>query len=147
MEDKYKCPYCDGKGKVLVSGPEWNDYYENCSHCHGSGKKMIEVSLEDYENAHKDEKQKEKEQLYKKAIEKWGKELQITLAIEEMSELQKELCKYLRGDRNRSAILEEITDVEIMIEQIKIILNVDELNIKELKEYKINRLKKRIEGR
>jgi hypothetical protein len=73
--------------------------------------------------------------------------LQITLAIEEMSELQKELCKHLRGDRNRNAILEEIADVEIMIEQVKIMLNIDELTINELKEYKINRLKKRIEGR
>lgn len=147
MEDKYKCPYCGGTGKEIVSGPEWNDYYETCEHCHGSGKKMVEVSLEDYENAHKDEKQKERKQVYLQAIEKWGKELQITLAIEEMSELQKELCKHLRGDRNKNAISQEIADVEIMIEQVKIMLNIDELNINELKEYKINRLKKRMEGR
>ncbi|WP_434565144.1 hypothetical protein PQ689_03190 [Thermoanaerobacterium thermosaccharolyticum] len=48
-ENKYKCPYCDGTGKVLVSGPEWDDYYERCNHCHGTGKKMIEISLEEYD--------------------------------------------------------------------------------------------------
>ena len=54
-----------------------------------------------------------KNELYQKAFKKWG-DLQLIVAIEEMSELQKELCKALRGNHNLSEIVEEVADVEIM---------------------------------
>ena len=47
--------------------------------------------------------------------------MQITVAFEEMSELQKELCKYLRGRGSFEHIAEEIADVEIMLEQLKML--------------------------
>lgn len=47
-----------------------------------------------------------------KAKDDW---LKVTIAMEEMSELQKELSKYLRGEGDRIGILEELADVYIML--------------------------------
>ena len=54
------------------------------------------------------------------AIDKWGCQSQIFMAIEEMAELTKELSKWYRKEESTEKILEEIADVIIMIEQIKI---------------------------
>ena len=43
------------------------------------------------------------------------------MVFEEMAELQKELCKAARGKDNREQIAEEIADVEIMLEQMKVL--------------------------
>jgi len=61
------------------------------------------------------------EDLYKKALKKWGAELQIKVAIEECSELIKELAKFGRvvNGSTIEKISEEIADVEIMLEQLK----------------------------
>ena len=42
----------------------------------------------------------------------------MLMVFEEMSELQKELCKFARGKQNRDAIAEEIADVYIMLGQM-----------------------------
>ena len=54
--------------------------------------------------------------------------MQCIVAIEEMSELQKELCKFLRGEQyfdvNHFAhVREEIADVQIMLDQLKMIFD------------------------
>jgi hypothetical protein len=59
--------------------------------------------------------------LYEKAIEKWGADLQIDCAIEEMSELITELARNRRGRGRRAHVEEEIADVRIMLEQLEII--------------------------
>ena len=58
---------------------------------------------------------------------------QIYIAIEELSELQKELCKFLRAIQNLKAhtfsqinIVEEMADVYIMLEQIKIYFDISQ---------------------
>lgn len=56
------------------------------------------------------------------AISTYGSDMQLIVAIEELSELEKELCKFLRGKKNFAAAAEEYADVQIMLEQIKIIL-------------------------
>jgi len=48
---------------------------------------------------------------------KFGNKAQMIKAIEELSELQKALCKYLLGDQDGEPIIEEIADVEIMTAQ------------------------------
>ena len=62
---------------------------------------------------------KEKEVL-EAALSAYGSEIQRVVAIEELSELQKELCKSLRGQTDRRHIAEEIADVQIMLEQMMI---------------------------
>lgn len=56
-------------------------------------------------------------------ITKYGNEKQVLKCIEEMSELTKELCKNCFGKTNTTEIAEEIADVEIMLEQMKMIYN------------------------
>lgn len=80
----------------------------------------------------------DEKEFYEKIIFHFGDKNQITVAIEELSELQKELCKYLRGDMDYYNIAEEIADVEIMLEQLKIIF-LNESDVEETKKEKINR--------
>ena len=52
------------------------------------------------------------------ALDKYGLKSQTMMVMEEMAELQKELCKHLRGADNKAHIAEEIADVIIMLEQM-----------------------------
>lgn len=81
---------------------------------------------------------------YEKAILHFGADSQITKAIEEMSELTKELCKYANGKDNLDAIAEEIADCEVMLEQLKYIFNCRLLANHNIQR-KLNRLEKIIE--
>ncbi|MBZ4656499.1 MAG: hypothetical protein JG759_1047 [Thermoanaerobacter sp.] len=83
--------------------------------------------------------EKDKCKLYRQALEKWGT-AQIIIAFEEMAELQKKLCKALRGKENRIEIAEEIADVEIMLAQMKILFGIEE-GVRRHKQLKLNRLK------
>ncbi len=62
-------------------------------------------------------------EIYQAALDIWGPDVQIVMFFEEMSELQKELCKNLRGRDNRDEIAEEIADVQIALEQIILLYN------------------------
>lgn len=61
------------------------------------------------------------QEIYKAAIDKYGANQQMMVAIEEMAELTKELCKNIRGRKNKENIAEEIADVQIMLEQMKLL--------------------------
>ncbi|MDU2203438.1 MAG: hypothetical protein E7E43_02265 [Thomasclavelia ramosa] len=80
------------------------------------------------------------------ALEHYGNNPQVDMAIEEMSELTKELLKNRRGKENRSDIAMEMADVYIMLEQLKFIFGIDETELKVNAELKIQRLKNRIGG-
>ena len=56
------------------------------------------------------------------AIEKWGATAKVVVAIEELSELQKELCKFLRyGSCDALTMHDEMADVSIMLNQLSLI--------------------------
>lgn len=78
------------------------------------------------------------------ALETFGKELQVTMAIEEMSELTKELCKNGRGQENTTHIAEEIADVEIMLQQMVMLFDCAG-QVETFRRYKLERLAGRIE--
>lgn len=80
------------------------------------------------------------------ALEYYGNDPQVDVAIEEMSELIKELLKNRRGKENRSMIADEMADVYIMLEQLKFIFGINEIELKVNAEFKIQRLKNRIGG-
>lgn len=85
------------------------------------------------------------ERVYAKVLETWGKRAQITMVFEEMSELQKELCKSLRGEKNlRKKIGEEIADVEIMLGQMKVLYGIKNW-VNKAKQCKIERLRMGLE--
>lgn len=78
--------------------------------------------------------------VYKLALEKWGRQAQLGMAIEEMAELIQAINKFSRGKVSVDSISEEIADVEIMMEQLKeIFANKTYVNLVKIK--KINRLK------
>lgn len=83
--------------------------------------------------------------ILKKAIQEYGAFAQLDMIIEEMSELTKEICKNKRGKDNRSAIVEEMADVYIMLKQLEIIFSIDEDEINEAIDFKVDRLKERLE--
>jgi NTP pyrophosphatase (non-canonical NTP hydrolase) len=77
------------------------------------------------------------------AIATYGQDSQMLMAIEEMSELTKAICKYKRYGDNVDDIAEEIADVTIMLEQLKMMFDVYpevEMNI----DLKLKRLERRL---
>jgi hypothetical protein len=86
-------------------------------------------------------------QKIKEIINVYGEEHQINKAIEEMAELTKELIKYqnkhqeyLTKEKIIKNIKQELADVEVMIEQIKIIFNFTQNEIDEIKQRKVRKV-------
>lgn len=77
--------------------------------------------------------------ILRKNIDLNGVSTEVDVAIEEMSELTKELVKHRRGQRNILHIAEEIADVEIMLEQLKMIFKCSDL-VAEQEGIKIQRI-------
>lgn len=78
--------------------------------------------------------------ILKRAIATFGEIAQKIMVLEETSELQKEVCKSLRGADNRDAIVEETADLLIMLEQLKIMHNITDEELEKVIEFKLNRL-------
>ena len=76
----------------------------------------------------------------------YGQDSQLNVAIEEMSELTKEICKYKRGSKNRDHIVEETADVIIMIGNLRQIFNMTDEEINHVISSKQARLKERMEN-
>lgn len=87
----------------------------------------------------------EEKELYKELL-LLNSSAQMIVAIEELSELQKELTKALRNKIDRVAILEEYVDVMIMLEQIKILYELNDKDINLMKKMKLDRLRERLEN-
>lgn len=98
-----------------------------------------------------------KETMYK-AINTYGVENQLIKTVEELSELSQALCKssirlnYTKGKisleddlKYVDNIFEEMADVEIMLEQCKIMFQCDK-EVNKWKQEKIQRLERRLEG-
>ena len=85
----------------------------------------------------------EKTEILKMAITANGATHQEIIAIEECSELIQAITHKHRGRKHNLA--EEIADVEIMLEQLKIINGCSE-EVEQVKKYKIDRLLQRLRG-
>lgn len=96
----------------------------------------------------------------KKVGKYYGYEAQSNQLIEECAELIQAVNKYRRAstslgipvEEEKKAIAfdnlkEEIVDVEIMLEQIKYLLEIDEEEMAAIKLYKVNRTVERINAR
>jgi len=82
-----------------------------------------------------------KNSIYKEALDAWGENLQITLAQEECAELIHALCKFKRTGQTVD-VIEEIADVLIMMEQMKLIFG--EWHVDNAVKRKLDRLEERI---
>lgn len=94
----------------------------------------------------------------KKIAKHYGYEAQSNQLIEECAELIQAINKYRRsrgtGQETTSKeqvaldnLVEEIADVEIMLEQIKHLLQIPEEDIQAIKLFKVNRTKERMAGK
>ena len=80
---------------------------------------------------------------YTNAILAFGEQNQLIVAIEELSECQKEICKILRGGDGLRNLAEEIADATIMLEQIQLIFSINDCVCNFMYE-KIKRLEDRV---
>lgn len=86
-------------------------------------------------------------EIYRWAIERFGAEHQIRKAAEELGELIQALMRYGNGEPVSGNVCEEIADVEIMLEQLKIIMGERYSNYLELKKgEKLRRLERMLRG-
>lgn len=82
------------------------------------------------------------------AVRIWGRDAQSLMMIEEMSELTKAICKFYRAEDDASArpaienIREEMADVQIMLDQMKIMFGYAD----DQERAKLDRLEKRLEA-
>ena len=81
--------------------------------------------------------------IYKEALNKYGAQMQETICIEELSELQKTLCKNIRGKGSMEDISEEIADVQIMLAQMILLFNL-ESKVEKWRNTKLERLRDRL---
>ena len=86
---------------------------------------------------------KEKE-IMERAIAHYGKETQLIVCIEELSELIKELTKHLRGRNSLLGLTEEMADVSIVLDEIMLIFGV-RAGVESVRRDKLIRLMYRIE--
>lgn len=80
-------------------------------------------------------------------IDRYGEGHQLNIAIEEMSELTKEICKYFRDPvkvKHYDAIMEELADVLIMCRQIQMIFGIPTDELKFEMDFKLNRTLERM---
>lgn len=82
----------------------------------------------------------EREEVYRMAVACFGKLHQKIVAIEEMAELIQAICKDFRGKLNMENLTEETADVQVMLEQLKIIYDAHEA-VDAAMELKIKRLR------
>lgn len=87
----------------------------------------------------------QRKKTYLKALAAYGDWNQMIVAMEELSECQKEICKILRGGENFPHLAEEIADATIMMEQLRIMFNINEL-VSAFMDAKVERLDKRLGG-
>lgn len=91
----------------------------------------------------------ERKEILERAIGTYGYHAQVNMCLEEMAELAKALLKMQRSDgdvmEKMDNIREEIADVQIMIDQMRMIYGPEAID--RVERVKLTRLEKRLEGR
>lgn len=83
--------------------------------------------------------------VYARAITQNGAQLQAVVALEELSEAQKEICKFLRDHGDIDHLAEEIADATIMLEQMRMVFGINE-SVCRWMDRKVQRLADRLKG-
>lgn len=111
-----------------------NNETEYCDDCYASTSNPVPSRWEAGENfvpdTSEDRNRKgnkitydERVKTYTNALIRYGTTNQLVVALEELSECQKEICKILRGEGNFDHLAEEVADATIMLEQVRLICN------------------------
>ena len=115
--------------------------------CDRRGFYAEEVKTTDYCSRGERSEKGEKMSTLEKAVATYGKDMQLTVACEELSELIKEICKNIRGSDNVESITEEMADCYIMMDQLAIIFGIKNCDINAFIDEKLARLEKRMAER
>ena len=86
---------------------------------------------------------KEDRELFQKAVELW-KDDQIIQTFEELAELMDVLAKMNRHRRGIGDLVVEITDVGIMLDQLKVMFDV-EVECEQMRNFKLLALKEKVD--
>lgn len=92
--------------------------------------------------------QQEKD-LYERNIKYHGIEQETTIAMEECSELIQAISKCKRYgciNKYRENLIEEMADVLIMIDELKMIYQISDIDISDIRQYKMDRQSYRIKN-
>lgn len=87
----------------------------------------------------------ERAKVYTNALVSWGEKMQMVIALEELSECQKEICKFYRGLGNAENLAEEIADATICLEQMRLYFGLNDLVCQKMDE-KVKRLDDRLKA-
>lgn len=68
----------------------------------------------------------ERTKTYTNALLRYGQNTQCVVAIEELSECQKEICKILRGNGDLEHLAEEVADATICLEQVRLMFGLND---------------------
>lgn len=94
---------------------------------------------------------KEKKTIYQLAVEKYGANNQMNMALEECGEFIVAINKFRRAKNNTDAteasdnICDEVADVIIMMEQMQVMFGID--RVERIKVEKLKRLEQRLHGK
>jgi hypothetical protein len=122
---KKKCDKCNGSGTIYYTyqdGDHTHTMDDTCDICEGTG--LVEdkwvAPIAKCRNS-------VEPSIYQRAIYLWGEQAQIGMAIEELGELIVKLAKWGRNHNGSTIgdVVEEIADVEIMMEQLRLIMGND----------------------
>jgi len=87
----------------------------------------------------------ERTNLYIRAIQKWGASAQYIMVIEECAEFIHQITRILRGSADSGKVAEELADIEIMIEQFRILQPDVAVQADIIKHEKLDRLRERLD--
>lgn len=111
---------------IEILNPEHREDYPNMDEINEACRMGMEAmqELRDRENAENIQAAQAEMAIYEAAVQRFGEQAQILIAVEEMAELTKALLKYIRyggACEVLDSIAEERADVEIMLNQLHVI--------------------------
>lgn len=86
----------------------------------------------------------ERAQVYTDALETFGPTKQLVKALEELTEVQLEICRALDGRASMAHLAEEVADATIMLEQVRQIFGIN-AEVCQFMDAKVLRLRGRVE--
>lgn len=84
--------------------------------------------------------------VYQDALQTFGEDAQIRKAIQELTELLLAICHFPEGKCGRDSLVDEIADVTIMCEQLRMIYGINDGEVRDRMDYKVGRLSRKIRG-
>ena len=80
--------------------------------------------------------------IFEQALKQWGAELQFDMVVEECAELIHAINAYKRGRATADQVLDEIADVQIMLNQMRVVFGMTETHV--VYHRQLNRLYERL---